>query len=69
MKLTVQNIFPILSSPLNRIFFAIWKFVLEFAYVILSILVFFRIVEKRYFQKEKIISKENEKENKTIKNS
>jgi len=62
-----KNIFPILSSPLNRIFFAIWKFVLEFAYVILSILVFFRIVEKRYFQKEKIISKENEKENKTIK--
>lgn len=54
-----KDIFYILSSPLNRIFFSIWKFILEFAYFILSILVFIRIFEKRYLKKEQVL-KSNE---------
>jgi len=53
-----KEVFYILSSPLNRIFFMVWKFVLEFSYFILSILVFIRIFEKRYLTKE--IKKEKE---------
>lgn len=48
-----KDVFYILSSPINRIFFMIWKFVLEFAYLILSILVFARIFDKRYLRQEK----------------
>jgi len=56
-----KEVFYILSSPLNRIFFLVWKFVLEFAYFILSILVFVRIVDKRYLQRVKnSVNKEEE---------
>ncbi len=44
------NVFNILSSPLNRIFYTIWRFVLEFAYCILAIVVFVRIFNYRYLQ-------------------
>ncbi len=60
-----KEIFFILSSPLNRIFFSIWKFVLEFAYFVLSILVFIRIVDKRYLKNRTV--KMNEKKIQTEK--
>lgn len=53
-----SNVFNILSSPLNRIFYTIWSFVLEFAYCILAIVVFVRIFNYRYLQN---ISIEEEK--------
>ncbi len=63
-----KEVFYILSSPINRIFFMIWKFVLEFAYLILSILVFVRIFEKRYLTKiERNKKEEIKKENNTKK--
>lgn len=66
-----KEVFYILSSPINRIFFMIWKFVLEFAYLILSILVFVRIFEKRYLtkierNKKEEIKKENNSQKKNI---
>jgi len=57
-----KEIFFILSSPLNRIFFSIWKFVLEFAYFVLSILVF---IDKRYLKNRTV--KMNEKKIQTEK--
>ena len=45
-----SNVFDILSSPLNRFFYTIWRFVLEFAYFILAIVVFVRIFKARYLQ-------------------
>lgn len=57
-----KEVFYILSSPLNRIFYMIWKFVLEFAYIILSILVFARIFDKRYLKKKKEELVEEKKE-------
>lgn len=47
-----ENVFNILSSPLNRIFFTIWSFVLEFAYFILAIVFFVRIFDLRYLKDE-----------------
>ena len=49
-----KEIFFILSSPLNRIFFIIWKFVLEFSYFILAILIFIRIFKNRYLKTSSI---------------
>ncbi len=65
-----KEIFNILSNPLNRIFYLIWRFVLEFSYVIFSILVFVRIFDYRFLneKKEKTTLKENPvKERKEIK--
>ena len=45
-----KDVFYILSSPLNRIFFTIWRFVLEFAYFVLAIIVFIRIFDTRYLK-------------------
>lgn len=45
-----KDVFYILSSPLNRIFFMIWRFVLEFAYFILAIILFIRIFDARYLK-------------------
>ena len=45
-----KDVFYILSSPLNRFFFTIWRFVLEFAYFILSIILFIRIFDARYLK-------------------
>ena len=45
-----SNVFDILSSPLNRFFYTVWRFVLEFAYFILAIVVFARIFKVRYLQ-------------------
>ena len=55
-----SNVFNILSSPLNRIFYTIWSFVLEFAYCILAIVVFVRIFNYRYLQNISIEDKKKE---------
>jgi len=57
-----RDVFDILSGPINRIFFMIWKFVLEFAYFVLSILVFARIFDKRYLKKTNLVKEEPSKE-------
>lgn len=68
-----ENVFNILSSPLNRIFFTIWSFVLEFAYFILAIVFFVRIFDLRYLKNaekntEKIVlEKKNDKNKKKAK--
>ncbi len=68
-----ENVFNILSSPLNRIFFTIWSFVLEFAYFILAIVFFVRIFDLRYLKNaekntEKImLEKKNDKKKKNTK--
>ena len=56
-----SNVFNILSSPLNRIFYTIWNFVLEFAYFILAIVVFARIFKIRYLQNVQFESAEKPK--------
>ena len=55
-----SNVFNILSSPLNRIFYTIWSFVLEFAYCILAIVVFVRIFNYRYLQNVSIEEEKKE---------
>ena len=55
-----SNVFNILSSPLNRIFYTVWSFVLEFAYCILAIVVFVRIFNYRYLQKVSIEEEKKE---------
>ncbi len=53
-----RDIFNVFTNPINRIFFAIWKFVLEFTYAIVSIFVFLVIFENRYLKpKEKVKTK------------
>lgn len=63
------NVFGILSSPLNRIFFSIWRFVLEFAYFILAIVVFVRIFDRRYLKKDVSFSKKVPLKEKKVKKS
>ena len=58
------NVFGILSSPLNRIFYTAWQFVLEFAYFILAIVVFSRIFKIRYLKDEGTEKKVKKKEKK-----
>ncbi len=55
-----SNVFNILSSPLNRIFYTVWSFVLEFAYCILAIVVFVRIFNYRYLQNVSIEEEKKE---------
>ena len=57
-------VFGILSSPLNRIFYTAWQFVLEFAYFILAIVVFSRIFKIRYLKDEGTEKKVKKKEKK-----
>lgn len=66
-----KDVFYILSNPLNQVFYTIWKFVLEFAYFILSLLVVARIIKRRYLKDENIkpvITKEKVIKQKPLKN-
>ncbi len=63
-----SNVFNILSSPLNRIFYTIWSFVLEFAYAILAIVVFVRVFNYRYLQNVSLEEEPKQKNTKKIKN-
>lgn len=60
-----KDVFYILSSPVNRVFFTIWRFVLEFAYLILAIVVFVKVFEVRYLN-EKIESKSKKKKEENL---
>lgn len=59
-----KSVFYILSSPVNHIFYVIWKVVLELAYLALSILAFGKFIGRRYFneespkKEEKVLKKE-----------
>ncbi len=55
-----KSVFYILSSPLNQIFYVIWKVVLELAYLALAILAFGKFIGIRYLN-EKIEEKPEEK--------
>ena len=61
------NIFTSLSSPISDIFYGIWSFIIELSYFIIAIVLFIKIIEKRYFKNfsEKIVSEiDEEKEGK-----
>lgn len=65
------HIFSSLSSPISDIFYGIWSFIIELSYFILAIVLFIKIIEKRYFKgfSEKIVAEieEDQKENKESK--
>ncbi len=66
-----ENLFRDLSNPIGNIFGDIWKFIVDLSYLIVSIILFLKIIEKRYFKKlsEEIITDEVIKAPKTPKNS
>lgn len=51
------NIFNSLSIPLRDTFYGIWSFIIELSYFILAIILFVKIIERRYFKdfSEKIV--------------
>jgi len=62
-----SNIFIDLGTPIGNIFRALWSFIIELSYIIISIIFFVKTLEQRYFKNvsEEIISTTNEE----IKNS
>lgn len=44
------DIFGELASPISSIFYGIWSFIIELSYFVLAVILFIKIVEKRYFQ-------------------
>ena len=56
------HIFSSLSSPISDVFYGIWSFIIELSYFILAIILFIKIIEKRYFKNfsEKIVSEMDE---------
>ena len=61
-----KDVFYILASPFNRIFFLVWKFVLEVTYFFFVVYIFGKVFEKRYLSHMEI-SKEVKKKRKTEK--
>lgn len=60
------NMFNIFQNQFGRALFKIWKFILEFVYLISAIVLFAKIFEKRYLTEEKIgkvIEKNKESKN------
>ena len=51
------NIFSGLSIPLRDTFYGIWSFIFELSYFILAVILFIKIIERRYFKgfSEKIV--------------
>lgn len=51
------DLFRELSYPISRTFYSIWAFLIELCYVILAVVLFIKIIDKRYFKSfsEKII--------------
>ena len=67
-----KSVFYILSSPVNHVFYVIWKVVLELAYLALSILAFGKFIGRRYFNEdipEKEIKEKKSKELKEYENN
>ena len=52
------NIFSTLSYPISNTFYSIWYFIIELSYFILAIILFIKIIQKRYFEgiSEKIVA-------------
>lgn len=44
------DIFRELASPIGNIFRAIWYFIVDFSYIIISVIFFIKMLEKRYFK-------------------
>ena len=47
-----KSVFYILSSPLNQIFYTIWKVILEAFYLVVSLIIFAKIIYQRYLKDE-----------------
>ena len=64
------NIFNGLTSPISNIFYGIWSFIVELSYFILAVILFIKIIERRYFQgfSEKIADELEENTKKKRKN-
>ena len=64
------NIFGDLGAPISSILYGIWSFIVELTYLILAVILFIKIIEKRYFQgfSEKIIANAEEEFEKKEKN-
>lgn len=64
------NIFNGLTSPISNIFYGIWCFIVELSYFILAVILFIKIIERRYFQgfSEKIADELEENTKKKRKN-
>jgi len=45
-----SSIFEELANPVGAIFSGLWRFIIEFSYVIVAIIFFFKMFEKRYFK-------------------
>ena len=64
------HIFNGLASPIADIFYGIWSFIVELSYFILAVILFIKIIERRYFQgfSEKIADELEENTKKKRKN-
>lgn len=62
MKDLGWSLFHELSYPIGRTFYGIWAFLIELCYFILAIVMFIKIIDKRYFKKisEKIVDESEE---------
>ena len=60
-----SNIFSELVNPVGSIFNGIWRFIIEFSYIVVAIIFFFKMFEKRYFKgvSEKIVEDVEDTEN------
>ena len=74
------TIFSGFSSPISNLFYGIWSFIIEISYLIIAVILFIKIIERRYFKgfsesiveemteepakKEKVKNAKNEKESK-----
>ncbi len=57
-----KSVFYILSSPLNHIFYVVWKVILELAYLVVALLAFGKFVGLRYLNEEIVVEKVEKKE-------
>jgi len=58
------NIFSIIPSTISSIFYSIWAFIIEVSYFIISLLMFIKIIEKRYFKLSETIVTSTEEDKK-----
>lgn len=64
------HIFNGLASPIADIFYGIWSFIVEISYFIIAVILFIKIIERRYFQgfSEKMVDELGENTKKKRKN-
>lgn len=61
-----KDVFYILASPFNRIFFFVWRVVLEVTYFLLVVYVFLKVFEKRYLKDFSISERTNQKTKESV---